>query len=761
MAKDYNSYDFNPSVLLPGTLKRNGAWPLDMSALFLSVNDAIKYARGDIQDLDERKLGLQAYAGQIIGVKAGTIGSGDNETGLYDAYIIQGDGTIKKLSGSENNPPEEKIIESSIVNVIIPNGEGSTLPEPVIGDYQLGYYFYNTTDEKLYILQNVKIEENGVTRDEIQWIVAPKTQPFISQDLTQVYFYHKDEETEIVKWMAEDGSSEKIYLSTNTSTLYYWDAENHIFTTNSGENNYVTNSIHFLKADYCVDEGGAFPELTQKEIGKVLIKYVSEGVYLIYEWTYDTSNETGEWVQILDPIYEKVIYFPNEPDTEYRLFKDDIDGDVVPGNNIYTEYTEEDKFQENVFYVNDLTGSVYGWNGEYMELLSNEELSELLPKTLPVTYCNTSHTYEMKKKKAIESSASESNWATRYLPLLEAVKNVLTPLTIPAEYTLPVINQESGICTVFNVLIKQEGKDKIVQYLYNSDVEYHRVKYPNSSKNEWRKWYVNFKKTDVKFEIKTIPNYTEKEDWEDNTYLERDKYIAVRVHSDNMEFVRLNEPYLTVSLYAKRPYRSRKHGSSNKWRAIHQPVTNEHNMVISDQKYSLGYLPCTQQFSTYNLLENNTSIYCSRVDKSPTYILPVTAKNLVQSLFKIKINDGDPTNDMNDERILKVLRFGCGTEKAVEEGITKVYSKIFHSGNRAKPFCTYGSLDETIGVFSIPSLSLILATNLVYCNNREINNTENLIRTDLIQCRLYVTLDQHNDVGYGFRDKLTKSISSL
>ena len=61
-------------------------------------------------------------------------------------------------------------------------------------------------------------------------------------------------------------------------------------------------------------------------------------------------------------------------------------------------------------------------------------------------------------------------------------------------------------------------------------------------------------------------------------------------------------------------------------------------------------------------------------------------------------------------------------ENAADEGISKVYSKIFHSGNRVKPFCTYGCLDETIGVRSIPSLSLILATNLVYCNNREINN---------------------------------------
>lgn len=97
MAKEYNSYTFKPSVLLPGATKRNNAFPLDITDLFLSVEDAENYAKGSAATPDERKLYLQSYAGQIIGVKTGTTGEGDEETGIYDAYVIQGDGTIKKI----------------------------------------------------------------------------------------------------------------------------------------------------------------------------------------------------------------------------------------------------------------------------------------------------------------------------------------------------------------------------------------------------------------------------------------------------------------------------------------------------------------------------------------------------------------------------------------------------------------------------------------------------------------------------------------
>ena len=99
MAKEYNKYTFKPSVLLPGATKRNSAFPLDITALFLSVEDAENYAKGRASTPDERKLYPQSYAGQIIGVKTDTTEKDGEGTGIYDAYVIQGDGTIKKIGG--------------------------------------------------------------------------------------------------------------------------------------------------------------------------------------------------------------------------------------------------------------------------------------------------------------------------------------------------------------------------------------------------------------------------------------------------------------------------------------------------------------------------------------------------------------------------------------------------------------------------------------------------------------------------------------
>ena len=99
MAKEYDSYKFKPSTLLPGALKRNNAFPLDVTNLFLSVEDAENYAKGSARTPDERGLYLQSYAGQIIGVKTDKTEESEEGTGIYDAYVIQGDGTIKKIGG--------------------------------------------------------------------------------------------------------------------------------------------------------------------------------------------------------------------------------------------------------------------------------------------------------------------------------------------------------------------------------------------------------------------------------------------------------------------------------------------------------------------------------------------------------------------------------------------------------------------------------------------------------------------------------------
>lgn len=75
---------------------RASSYPLDITELFFSLEDAAEYA------LNNRK----SYAGQIIGVKTGTLET-DETKGAYDIYIIQGDGTLKKAGDTEYHPENE------------------------------------------------------------------------------------------------------------------------------------------------------------------------------------------------------------------------------------------------------------------------------------------------------------------------------------------------------------------------------------------------------------------------------------------------------------------------------------------------------------------------------------------------------------------------------------------------------------------------------------------------------------------------------
>lgn len=743
MAKDYSSYDFNPSVVLPGTLKRNGAWPLDMSALFLSLDDAKKYAKGDTQELDERGLCLQSYAGQIIGVKAGTVGNGDAETGLYDAYIIQGDGTLKKIGASDNSS-EESVIENSIVNVVIPNVVSSTSPQ--VEDYMIGDYWYNDVDQLLYVLTKVKVGSEPEPIYENQWVLASKSLPFITQDKAEIWGYVKDEQDPTTgKWEKREPSTEKIYLSTNTSELYYWDPVQGGFTTNNGDGSIVTNSVHFLRADYYANEGEIILELTPKEVGKVLIKYQPDLTYQIYKWTYDYNVNTGEWVQITSPIYNKVIYFPQAPDTNYRLFLDDLDGDILPGNNVYKEYTETDKFQENIFYINDYDGNVYTWdnNEQVMVLLSEDEVSQNMPTRLPDTFCNTSHGITSYK-----SPLNKAFYRSVYLPLLSAVEDVLQSLVYSAEFTLPVINQESGICTIFNVSVKKDG-NKTTQHLYNSDVDYVRTKISGQS---WGEWKPTFKKTDITFEVKTVP-FTKQYEDEIERYYIRDKKICIRVHCDNMEFVRLNEPYLSIVFYAKRSYTSKNHGSSNKWRAIHHKVTNEAGHVFYEQKYSLEYLNSETSYTSYQDAINASYRYCDRTGNGCTYILPITVKNLMDGFFRTKPIVGEDLIPLHE-----VLKYGTGTDFARQNNIENTYLNI---GNKKRGFLLYGFNDPMLEGSDTQNISAIIGMNLVYCKNNKINETEHLIRTEVLPYKIFAN-EKRAVVGavdeYVLTNKLVKVI---
>ena len=107
MAFDNNTY-IDKYLNIGSPYKRGYTFPLDCTELFLSLEDAEKYALGDPNNPDERRLYKRAYAGQMIGVKTGTLET-DETKGAYDIYIIQGDGTIKKAGDTEYHPTNDEL----------------------------------------------------------------------------------------------------------------------------------------------------------------------------------------------------------------------------------------------------------------------------------------------------------------------------------------------------------------------------------------------------------------------------------------------------------------------------------------------------------------------------------------------------------------------------------------------------------------------------------------------------------------------------
>lgn len=106
MITDHIVYPEITTTTYNSTIKRGQTFPLDCTELFLSLEDAEKYAFGDPNNPDERRLYKRAYAGQMIGVKTGTLET-DETKGAYDIYIIQGDGTLKKVGDTEYHPSPE------------------------------------------------------------------------------------------------------------------------------------------------------------------------------------------------------------------------------------------------------------------------------------------------------------------------------------------------------------------------------------------------------------------------------------------------------------------------------------------------------------------------------------------------------------------------------------------------------------------------------------------------------------------------------
>lgn len=100
--------------------QRTGKFPLDRSSMFSSYEDAVKYAKGDITDPDERELCGSSYIGQLICVY-------ENDEVIY--YKINADRTLSSIN-SYVSATDEEILQILIdSNMIMPlvNEDGAIL----------------------------------------------------------------------------------------------------------------------------------------------------------------------------------------------------------------------------------------------------------------------------------------------------------------------------------------------------------------------------------------------------------------------------------------------------------------------------------------------------------------------------------------------------------------------------------------------------------------------------------------------------------
>lgn len=101
--------------------QRTGAFPLDRSSLFSSLEDALAYASGVAND--ERKLGGTSYVGQPISVY-------DEDSNSVTLYIINPDRTLKEVGSTSS------LSETDNVSIEIVDGKIQ------LKDFGVGYYAY-------------------------------------------------------------------------------------------------------------------------------------------------------------------------------------------------------------------------------------------------------------------------------------------------------------------------------------------------------------------------------------------------------------------------------------------------------------------------------------------------------------------------------------------------------------------------------------------------------------------------------------------
>ena len=82
--------------------------------------------------------------------------------------------------------------------------------------------------------------------------------------------------------------------------------------------------------------------------------------------------------------------------------------------------------------------------------------------------------------------------------------------------------------------------------------------------------------------------------------------------------------------------------------------------------------------------------------------------------------------------------YGTGTDLAIQNNIGKTHLTI---GNKNRACILYGVYDPMITVSNAEehtqNISAIIGMNLVYCKNTKINDTEHLIRTEVLPYKIF------------------------
>jgi hypothetical protein len=664
--------------------------------------------------------GTKGVYGSLLDLSGLTVGAdyhqacGFNSDGVYTVKNLLDDGSCEGENDDIINQDRD------VVSVIIPKYEGNIEPEnPSIGDY-----WFSTSDGETGLLYKYSYVKYA---DEEQFELTNYAIKLINQNKTFLFVYNSSKEV----WEAQTGVSTRIYLTTNTNEMLSWSDSLQKFVSFEDKDNILNNAIHFTAVNgvYTEDE---IPDATDSN-GDFILVEDEYGYFILYKKHLQLgSNDNKYWEKTIKN--DLLIKF--NVDENNRVFQKVEYEDTI----VYEEITN-DIFQENINYINDNNGDVYAWNGVELIKLSSDILNDILPNSTTFTVnFNSSHDENQK----LFISFDDNN-------AISENSNIST-YQVDGNHTVIAVNAETGNQTLFDLRIHHDD-DFVYQTLYNNDVVYTRHKYLHNDLSIWSAWEPKFLKTNICLDIQQetlhIPHEEVVTDSvEDDTYttmfvMETDKYIKIKLNSQDEEFIKINENFLTIRFYRKK---NRRH--VNKWRFIGKRQNERHEIIPhiitqnGDEYYELSF----------KLSE------CTRNINSSLYTLPFTLKELMNGLILCRGSVYFNNEDIEVNDLYGVMKYG--TKDVI---VRKVSFSTSHSMK------TYG-YDKQFRihpeVFSSPSISNFIGINLVFGIG---TNGENYNCTEIIpyKCKVFGKRNMFEfnsirqrcmEISYNINNVLTKNI---